>query len=118
MTESKETGKVVEVLDGGTARVLLKRRKWCDHCSSKDFCKPPADETKDFFVEVENPVGAQNGDLVEIGLERGVLIVASVWAYFVPAVLFIIGLAIGYLVLSRIITFVSREIVGFFLDCS
>lgn len=112
MTETRETGKVVEIINDGLARVLLRRKKWCDHCASKDFCNPPAEEEKEFSVEVDNPVGARIGDLVEIGLERGALFVASVWAYLVPSVLFVIGLATGYLALSRLVPFVSREIVG------
>ncbi len=112
MEGSREMGKVVEVLQGGTAKVLLKRKKWCDHCASREFCEPPPEEDKEFSVEVENPVGAKKGDLVEIGLRRGTLFIASLWAYFVPALLFIAGLAIGFLSLSRVISFVPREIVG------
>jgi sigma-E factor negative regulatory protein RseC len=115
MKESTETGEVVEVLQGGTAKVLLKRKKWCYHCASRNVCNPPSEEEKEFSVEIDNPLGAQKGDLVEIGLERGALFIASVWAYLVPAVLFVIGLAIGVLALSRVIAFVSKEIVGLFL---
>jgi sigma-E factor negative regulatory protein RseC len=115
MIESKETGEVLEILAGGTARVLLRRRKWCDHCASKRFCNPPSEEDKQFSIEVDNTIGAHQGDYVEIGLERGALFIASIWAYLVPAVLFIVGLAIGFLGLSRVITFVARELVGLFM---
>jgi sigma-E factor negative regulatory protein RseC len=115
MTEHTESAQVVEILNGGSAKVLLRRRKWCDHCASRNFCNPPEGEEKEFFVEVDNPVGAQKGDLVEIGLERGALFVASFWAYLVPALLFIAGMAIGFLGISRIIAFIPREITGLLL---
>jgi sigma-E factor negative regulatory protein RseC len=113
MAEHTETAQVVEILNGGSARVLLRRKKWCDHCASRNFCNPPAEEEKEFFVEVDNPLGAQNGDLVEIGLERGALLFASFWAYLVPSLLFIAGMAIGFLALSRAIVLIPREIIGF-----
>lgn len=115
MDENREMGEVVEILQGGTAKVMLKRKKWCDHCASREFCKPPPEADKWFSVEVENSVGARKGDLVEIGLRTGALFIASLWAYFVPALLFIIGLAIGFIHLSRVISFISREILGLML---
>jgi sigma-E factor negative regulatory protein RseC len=111
VSENRETGKVLEILEGGTAKVLVQRRKWCDHCSSKKFCNPP-EEGEEFTIEVDNAVGADVGDVVEIGLARGTLLIASLWAYFIPALLFIVGISIGYLYLSRFIVVLNREILG------
>lgn len=111
MNENKETGRVIELSGKGTAKVIVQRRKWCDHCSSRNICNPP-EEGKEFTIEVDNPVGAHEGDIVEIGLARGALLIASLWAYFIPALLFIVGIAIGYLFLSQFIFVLNRELLG------
>jgi sigma-E factor negative regulatory protein RseC len=112
--ENRETGKVVEVSAQGTARVLIQRKKWCDRCPSKSVCNPP-EEGKEFTIEVDNTIGAREGDIVEIGLPGKSLFIASVWAYLVPSLLFIAGIAIGFLVLSRFVHFLSRELLGFLI---
>ncbi|TES92834.1 MAG: hypothetical protein E3J87_04055 [Candidatus Cloacimonadota bacterium] len=109
--KNRETGKVVEVTAQGTARVLIQRKKWCDHCPSKNACNPP-EEGKMFTVEVENPIGAKEGDIVEIGIARGAVALASFWAYLVPALLFLIGIAIGFSLLSKYIEVIPKEFLG------
>ncbi len=109
--ENRETGKVIEITNKGTAKVLIQRKKMCSYCPSKEICKPP-EEGKLFSVEVENPIGAKEGDIVEIGLARGALLVASFWAYFVPALFFLIGVAFGFTFLSRYITLIPKEFLG------
>ncbi len=109
--ENRETGKVVEITNGGTAKVLIQRKKMCDHCPSKEVCKPP-EEGKEFTVEIENPIGAKEGDIVEIGIPKGALLIASLWAYLVPSIFFVVGVTIGFTFLSRYITLIQKEFVG------
>lgn len=111
MRDNRVVARIVEVTDKGTAKVLTYRTKMCSHCPSKSMCKPP-EEGKEFTVEVENPIGALKGDIVEIGLARGVLFIASFWAYLVPTILFIIGVAIGFSLLSKFVLFINREFLG------
>ena len=109
--ENRETGKVVEITNEGTAMVLIQRKKMCDHCPSKEVCKPP-EEGKEFTVEIENPIGAKEGDVVEIGIPKGALLIASLWAYLVPSIFFVVGVTIGFTFLSRYITLIQKEFIG------
>jgi len=109
--ENREIGEVVDVTAKGLAKVLVERRKMCNHCPSRGVCNPP-EEGKEFTIEVENSIGAQKGDKVEIGVERGVLLVVTFWIYFVPAVFFLVGVAIGFSFLARYITLIGRDFLG------
>ncbi len=111
MKENRETGKIIEMTNEGLAKVLVERKKMCSHCPSRGVCNPP-EEGKQFTIEVENPMGAVKGDTVEIGIERSVLLVATFWIYFVPAVFFLAGVSIGFIFLARYITFVGKEFLG------
>jgi len=106
--ENRETGKVVEITNRGTAMVLIQRRKMCNHCPSRNVCKPP-EEGKTFTIEMENPIGAKEGDVVEIGIAHGAVFFASLFAYFIPAIFFLLGIIIGFTLLPGYIKVMPKE---------
>lgn len=114
LRENRETAKVIEITVQGTATVLIERKKMCSHCPSRGVCNPP-EEGKEFTVEVENPVQAKKGDLVEIGIPRGAVLIASFWAYFIPTLFFLIGASIGFTLLSRYIDVIPKDFLGFLM---
>jgi sigma-E factor negative regulatory protein RseC len=109
--EDRETGRVIKASDSGAAMVQIQRKKMCDHCPSKGYCNPP-EGAQLFTVEVENGIGAKEGDVVEIGLAKGALFIASLWAYFFPALFFILGVTIGFTFISKYVQVFDKEIVG------
>ncbi|OQX56409.1 MAG: hypothetical protein B5M53_01595 [Candidatus Cloacimonas sp. 4484_209] len=113
MIDNKETAKVIDTTNKGTALVLIQRSKMCLHCPAKDTCNPPLKTGKTFTVEVENPIYAKKGDTVVIGARRGTVVIASFWAYIIPAIFFTIGIWLGFSLLSRYITAIPKELLSF-----
>ncbi|MFO7459539.1 MAG: SoxR reducing system RseC family protein, partial [Desulfatiglandales bacterium] len=86
----KERGTVRET-SARKAVVRIERTSACAHCESRNSCS--VDRNREVLVEVENELGANAGDTVEIGMPSRSLIRASLAVYFLP----VLGLLLGAL---------------------
>jgi len=87
-----EEGTVVAV-HGRTAEVLLRRSRLCDGCGS--CCVMVDSET--MLAEADNPVGAEKGDRVIVDLPAAKSIRAALILYGVPLLAFLVGYGLGAL---------------------
>jgi len=85
-----EQGTVVEVPGPGRAVVVFRRSPACGKCR---FC---AVEGKDMLAEVEDPLGVAPGQRVQVALPSGAFLRASILAYLVPTLTFLMGVLGGY----------------------
>lgn len=84
----RQTGKVIELLQNGEARVSIKRASACGHdCTSCGACGAQA---KPIVTEVVNTVGAKVGDTVEIESKTARILGLACVVYIVPLVLFFV----------------------------
>ena len=88
-----ERGRVTKALEG-QAEVSILRPSSCASCSARGACMTLGPNER--RLEVDDPVGAQVGDEVEIGLPPGRVVWASTIAYLVPVAAMLLGGLIGY----------------------
>ena len=84
-----ETGYVI----GKTSKqavVRIQRKKACEHCG---MCKKGAEGME---ITLDNPLGAQEGDRVEISMGDRMVLKASVIVYAIPLLFLLVGAALGY----------------------
>jgi sigma-E factor negative regulatory protein RseC len=83
----EETGTVTAV-SGGMAEVECERRSTCGSCSVHGACGTSLLERffgrKQHVLAAANPVGAEPGDRVVVGIREGVMLQAAFTAYLVP----------------------------------
>lgn len=84
---------VIEDTSGAKAVVRIRRSSACAHCDSRGACKVISD--RDMMVEVDNGVGAQKGDRVEISVPARSLLKLSLLVYFLPIVALVGGAYAG-----------------------
>ena len=82
--------------DDGTAQVLHVRQSACSGECHK--CAGCGAVQQKMLLTVQNPIGAQPGQLVTIKTETGPVLLAAAILYMLPLVLFFVG----YLLLSAI----------------
>ncbi len=92
------TAKVQRVA-GTRAEVVIERQEACAHCHSADLCHALAGRGT-LHLEVENPVGARAGQIVELVSERSGGLKAAFMVYLLPAVFFVSGVILGAEVLG------------------
>ena len=90
-----QTVRVCKRNDDGTAQVILVRQSACSGDCHKCSGCGAAKET--LFLTAQNPIGAREGDLVEITAGTGPVLVAAAVMYMLPVVLFLAGYALGTL---------------------
>ncbi|MDY6795371.1 MAG: SoxR reducing system RseC family protein [Actinomycetota bacterium] len=88
----EERGKVVEVY-GDTARVMLRRSRYCEGCGS--CCVVVDNDT--MLAEAENRMGAVKGDRVMVNLPLEKSIKAAYILYGIPLIAFLAGFVLGAL---------------------
>jgi len=91
--ETCGTAKVQKV-NGTVAEVVIERQEACAHCHNADLCHTLAGRGT-LHIEVENPVGAREGQVVELVSERSGGLKAAFMVYLLPAVLFVGGVIVG-----------------------
>ncbi|MBW2342346.1 MAG: SoxR reducing system RseC family protein [Deltaproteobacteria bacterium] len=91
---NKEEG-VVQELRGKKALVLTDRHTMCGQCVAKGYCHMLGGG-KEMLSEARNPIGAQPGDTVVVGIPEGSLTRASLVIYMVPAIGLVGGATLGY----------------------
>ncbi|WP_073026859.1 SoxR reducing system RseC family protein [Lutispora thermophila] len=86
-----EFGKIIEV-DNGIAKVLITRHAACGDCGACQVGR----ENLNMILTVENTVGGNPGDKVEIELKTENFLFATLIMYGIPLLGLIIGLVGGY----------------------
>ena len=89
----KEVGIVVAAW-GDKARVKTERKEACAHCQAKGACEVLGGGNE-MVAEVLNPVGAREGQAVEIIFESRPFLVATFMLYMVPALALLAGVLVG-----------------------
>ncbi|MBN2340959.1 MAG: SoxR reducing system RseC family protein [Deltaproteobacteria bacterium] len=89
-----ETATVTQVLPQNKVQVVVQRNEACGSCSAKGACQSLGGQTKDFFLVLENRLGASVGQKVRITLSDAAVIQASAILYLLPALL-LIGVALA-----------------------
>mgnify|MGYP002276982407 CR=1 FL=1 len=97
-----ETGYVIGE-KGGQAVVRIRRKKACQHCG---MCKEGAEGME---ITLSNPLGAREGDRVEISMGDRMVLKASVILYAIPLLFLLIGAALGF-VFSPILGVGERDL--------
>lgn len=87
-------GRVLEAR-GDRAVVLMQRHSACENCGQCGGILGGPD-VKDSEVEVKNPIGADQGELVRIQVEDQKVLLLSFVVYLIPAVVLVAGLLLGY----------------------
>ncbi len=82
-----QQGYIVEIVDGVTAKLKLKRYSACASCGK---CATTSEE-KEIIVEVDNTIGAKVGDRVEVNMETVNVLKAAFIAYTIPLVALLLG---------------------------
>jgi len=91
--ETCGTGRVVRA-QGRRALVEVQRDEACSHCTSADLCQVLSGRGT-LRIEVENPIGAREGELVELLAARSLGLRAAFFVYLLPALLFLGGVILG-----------------------
>ena len=87
--------KIRKLNPDGTAQAVLIRQSACSGDCHKCSGCGAAQET--LVLDVQNPIGAKPGDLVNIESESAPVLAAAAVMYMLPLVLFLVGYAIGSL---------------------
>jgi len=110
-------GKVLEDR-GEQALVLLKRHMACEGCGRCGGILGGPD-IKDEEVEVANPIGAIEGEMVQVEIDDQKVLLLSFVIYFVPVLALLIGLIFGQWVVINFGWTIEQNlasvIFGFFL---
>ena len=93
-----ETGKVIEVKNNNTVRILIARNAACGECGA---CQVGRDNLK-LVITADNNIGAQKDDNVILELNTENFLLASVIFYGVPLLALIFAIAIPYYVLRNL----------------
>jgi sigma-E factor negative regulatory protein RseC len=91
---NEEEGVVTEVR-GEKALVKTDRHSMCAQCVAKGYCQMLGGG-KEMLSEARNPIGAQPGDIVKIGIPEGIVAKASFVVYMVPTIGLVGGAMLGY----------------------
>lgn len=86
-----ESGVVVEV-DNEIATILFKRSSACAKCGA---CGLTANQT-DMYLKINNNLGAEVGDVVQVETNTSSVLTASVIVYVIPLIFLVIGVGLGY----------------------
>ena len=87
--------KVLETFADGTAKVIHIRQSACSgDCHQCSGCGAQQEK---LILTVENPIGAERGDLVILHCESGPVLKAAAVLYMLPLVLFFAGYGLGAL---------------------
>lgn len=93
-----QQGYVVEIVDDKTAKLKMQRHSACAACGK---CQTLSSETKEILVEVDNCLGADVGDHVEVDMENMNVFKATALAYIVPLIFLMIGTMVSYVILDK-----------------
>jgi len=95
-----EVGKVVEI-KGNLAKVELETKDKCSGCSMANFCQ--LGDGRKRYIEVERIPDIKIGNKVQIEIESAHLLKGTMLLFFIPAVSFIVGIALGQMLVEGIV---------------
>ena len=96
-----QQGYVIEIVDNKTAKLKMQRHSACASCGK---CQTLSSESKEILVEVDNSIGAKQGDHVEVNMENMNVLKATALAYLVPLIFLLVGTIVSYFMLDMIIS--------------
>ncbi len=105
----EEHGVVVEN-KGATVLIKTERKSACESCASKKICHSIGET--DMIIEVDNPVGADVGDMVIYEVGAGSVIKAGMLLYLVPLLSFIFGIVLGQGASGRFFTEQNPDLIA------
>ena len=91
---AERTGMVLRSYEDGTAEVVTDRRNACGGCESSHGCRSCLTGAK-MVAMVQNPVGAEQGDVVSIYLKESALRAGAVLLYIIPILWLMAGAFVG-----------------------
>ena len=94
-----QQGFIIEVVDERTAKLMMQRHSACASCGK---CSKLSSECQDLVVEVDNSIGAKEGDHVEVSMESVKVIKATMLAYLFPLIFLFVGTIGTYYVLNLV----------------
>ena len=85
------------VLDvrGSTATVEVNRAGACETCLQKGSCPPPLEGERHVVTVADNPVGARQGDTVELAINDSVVLWGAITVYMVPLACLVAGVILA-----------------------
>lgn len=86
----EQVGLVVETR-GDMARVRTQRHTACQACGKCDGGLSGLEQARDLTVLAHNPIGAQEGDLIEMKMEAQRVLLAAFLVYTLPLLNFLLG---------------------------
>lgn len=96
-----QQGYIIEIVDNKTAKLKMQRHSACASCGK---CQTLSSESKEILVEVDNSIGAKQGDHVEVNMENMNVLKATALAYAVPLIFLLVGTIVSYFMLDMIIS--------------
>lgn len=102
----EQLGKIVEVVDNSSAKVMMLRHTSCKNCGACHVGSNP-----DIIITAENAVSAQLGNLVEVSMKTQNILSAAFIMYVIPLFILVLGIYVG----TRIFTTENGEIYSIFL---
>lgn len=114
-TSVVETGRVIET-GNGIATVRIDKGESCKGCGMGKIglCKPGG---SGMVMEVENPLGANKGDTVMLGLDSSTHLKGYLFSFILPLIMLVISTFVGY-ILSGLTGIGGLEIISGFLGLS
>jgi positive regulator of sigma E activity len=106
----KETGKVIEVRNQ-KAIIAISFTGACVHCAQANICNWTGE--KERVIEVLDNLGVKPGDTVIVETKDAYRIVAIGLIFCVPIILAIVGMVIGYYILSKGFLSIILASIGF-----
>jgi len=87
-----EQATVVE-LRGQRAKIALRSEDECEHCFAQHMCNLGHDGVR--YLDIENTLGAQIGDAVEVYLPSQNVLLMAFLVYMVPLIMLLAGYLLG-----------------------
>ncbi len=94
-----QTGRVMKILEDGTAQVIHVRQSACSGDCHK--CSGCGAAQESLTLVAQNPIGARPGDSVVIEAQTGPVLAAAAVLYLLPLVLFFLGYLAGSLLWGK-----------------
>lgn len=90
---------IVLSLENGIAEVSVIPKESCEECSAKIICKPNNDNRN--VLRVDNSIGANIGDHVNIEIKGKSVLYASFNLYGIPLIILLLGMLLGMSLFSE-----------------
>ena len=103
----KEYGEVVKI-QGEIAKVRFKRTSACGKCGACGMLK----DMSEIEIDVENTLGAQPGQKVEVEFAPGDSLKSAAIAYLIPLAMLLVGAFLGYIIGNSVDFGVSPDVCG------